>query len=86
VAEPDVISSNINIQNDYGVHDEFKEGDVISVMIDMDQGTISYMKNLDFLGVAFDNVDTDKLWYPAISLARDQGCQVLFGGEFDPFK
>jgi hypothetical protein len=32
---------------------KFKPGDIISVMLDMDEGTLSYSKNGQFLGVAF---------------------------------
>merc|ERR1719420_2082562 len=39
---------------DYG--GQFKAGDVIGCVVDMEQGTISYTKNGQFCGVAFDNV------------------------------
>jgi len=34
----------------------YRCGDVIGCIADMDQGTISYMKNGQFMGVAFDNI------------------------------
>merc|ERR1719401_16901 len=39
---------------DYG--GSFGQGDVIGCIIDIDQGSISYTKNGQFMGVAFDNV------------------------------
>lgn len=46
--------SHNNDFKDYG--GPFRQGDVIGCIIDMDQGSISYMKNGQFMGVAFDNV------------------------------
>jgi len=46
-------SHNNNFQ-DYG--GSFTQGDVIGCIIDIDQGSISYTKNGQFMGVAFDNI------------------------------
>lgn len=46
--------SHNNNFSDYG--GAFRVGDVIGCIVDCDQGTISFMKNGQFMGVAFDNV------------------------------
>ncbi|CAK0899358.1 unnamed protein product, partial [Prorocentrum cordatum] len=46
--------SHNNNFSDYG--GPFRVGDVIGAIVDCDQGTISFMKNGQFMGVAFDNV------------------------------
>lgn len=63
--------------NDYG--DDWIEGDIITVLLDLDNGTISYLQNGISLGVAFRNIDTTQQWFPAISVATNQGCRVVFG-------
>jgi len=46
--------SHNNIFDDYG--GQFRAGDVIGCIVDMEQGTISFLKNGQFMGVAFDNI------------------------------
>eukprot|EP01134_Creolimax_fragrantissima_P007830 CFRG7830T1 len=58
---------------------EWKEGDVVSVLMDIVAATISYSLNGKDLGVAFVDVDTTQRWYPAISLATGQQCLANFG-------
>ncbi|KAI9090025.1 hypothetical protein DFS34DRAFT_380747 [Phlyctochytrium arcticum] len=70
--------------NEYG--EEWFEGDAITVLLDLDIGQISYMRNGTNMGVAFNNVSMDMTWYPAISLATMQGCRVKFGHELDPLQ
>jgi len=79
--------SHNNKFEDYG--GSFKEGDVIGCIVDMDQSTISFTKNGQFMGVAFDNIP------PAASstglfphfLMKNVRCQINFRREskwFDP--
>ena len=60
-------------------------GDIISSLIDLDQGEISFWRNNKFLGVAFDNVKTGPncAYFPAISLQR--GERVIFNFGLRPF-
>ncbi|KAJ3051946.1 hypothetical protein HK097_007053 [Rhizophlyctis rosea] len=67
--------------NDYG--EEWSSGDVITALLDLDAETISFLRNGVDLGVAFENVSRETRWYPAISLASDQGCRVHFGSALD---
>jgi len=60
--------------------------DIISTVLDLDNGEISYYQNGLPLGVAFTDVDTEKVWYPAISLSSDQGCSVHFGSTINSIK
>jgi len=46
--------SHNNEFKDYG--GMFRAGDVIGCVVDMDQKTISFLKNGEFMGVAFDNI------------------------------
>lgn len=63
--------------NSYG--ESWVTNDVISTVIDLDNGEISYYQNGLPLGVAFSEIDTEKEWYPALSLSSDQGCSIHFG-------
>ena len=62
----------------------WKTGDVIGVLLDLDQRKISYFKNGKDLGVAFNDVPKDAFIYPAISLKRYQKVTYNFGAT--PFK
>ena len=68
--------------NDYG--ERWHIGDIVTVLLDLDAGEISYLLNGRSHGVAFSNVSRDIEWWPSISLASDQGCEVFFGGPLDP--
>ncbi|KAI9334579.1 concanavalin A-like lectin/glucanase domain-containing protein [Obelidium mucronatum] len=70
--------SYFTTNNSYG--QEWASGDVITICIDLDRKTISYSRNGNDLGVAFENVDSSLNWYPAASLAGGQGCSFSFGG------
>ncbi|KAJ3036591.1 hypothetical protein HDV00_002551 [Rhizophlyctis rosea] len=70
------------VDNDYG--EEWSPSDTITALLDLDNGTISYMRNGVDLGVAFEGVSKSTRWFPAISLASDQGCRVRFGSGMDP--
>ncbi|KAJ3007231.1 UNVERIFIED_CONTAM: hypothetical protein HDU68_003633, partial [Siphonaria sp. JEL0065] len=70
--------------NSYG--EEWTSGDVITVLIDLDEKTVSYLRNGNDLGVAFTNVDSKLNWYPAVSLAGSQGCAFTFGGANDALR
>ncbi|KAJ3222395.1 hypothetical protein HK099_002339 [Clydaea vesicula] len=68
--------------NSYG--EEWFAGDTITVLIDLDKSEISYLRNGIDLGVAFENINSDANWFPAISMASNQGCSVNMGNELDP--
>ena len=55
-------------------------GDIITSIIDLDDGEIMFLQNGDFLGVAFEGIDKDSIWMPSVSMASEQGCTVSFGG------
>ena len=62
--------------------DRWAAGDVISVGIDMDAGTISYWQNGKALGVAFENIKrriANGAYLPGISLSYAERCEVNFG-------
>ncbi|KAI9290273.1 hypothetical protein BC943DRAFT_10443 [Umbelopsis sp. AD052] len=65
---------------------EWNAGDVITCLVDLEAGTMSYHRNGVDMGVAFERVACDKAWYPAISVSTSQGCKVYFGGEYDPLR
>eukprot|EP00927_Polykrikos_kofoidii_P037758 TRINITY_DN3197_c0_g1_i6.p1 TRINITY_DN3197_c0_g1~~TRINITY_DN3197_c0_g1_i6.p1 ORF type:complete len:494 (+),score=92.90 TRINITY_DN3197_c0_g1_i6:64-1482(+) len=79
--------SHNNDFKDYG--GQFREGDVIGCVIDMDQGTISFLKNGEFMGVAFDNIPPaagQTGIFPHL-LMKNVKCQLNFRREnkwFDP--
>eukprot|EP00929_Paragymnodinium_shiwhaense_P109149 TRINITY_DN754_c1_g1_i2.p1 TRINITY_DN754_c1_g1~~TRINITY_DN754_c1_g1_i2.p1 ORF type:complete len:480 (-),score=107.02 TRINITY_DN754_c1_g1_i2:208-1566(-) len=79
--------SHNNEFKDYG--GQFRAGDVIGCVVDMDQSTISFLKNGEFMGVAFDNIPpaaTQTGIYPHL-LLKNIRCQVNFRREgkfFDP--
>ncbi|TPX32811.1 hypothetical protein SmJEL517_g04134 [Synchytrium microbalum] len=67
--------------NAYG--DAWASGDIITSLLDLTTREIRYWRNGIDMGVAFENVDTDVTWYPAISLSSQQGCLLYFGGALD---
>ncbi|KAI8370486.1 uncharacterized protein BYT42DRAFT_582594 [Radiomyces spectabilis] len=68
-------------RSSYGL--EWGENDVITCALDMQQGHIRYYKNGEDMGIAFENVPTDRDWYPAASLSTGQQCMFRFGGSID---
>eukprot|EP00928_Gymnodinium_smaydae_P071831 TRINITY_DN55313_c0_g1_i1.p1 TRINITY_DN55313_c0_g1~~TRINITY_DN55313_c0_g1_i1.p1 ORF type:complete len:514 (-),score=94.72 TRINITY_DN55313_c0_g1_i1:180-1637(-) len=73
--------SHNNEFSDYG--GSFSVGDVLGCIVDLDQGTISYMKNGEFMGVAFDNLPaatTQTGVFPHL-LMKNVRCQVNFRRE-----
>eukprot|EP00123_Amoebidium_parasiticum_P017132 comp23721_c0_seq1/m.40852 comp23721_c0_seq1/g.40852 ORF comp23721_c0_seq1/g.40852 comp23721_c0_seq1/m.40852 type:complete len:1427 (-) comp23721_c0_seq1:80-4360(-) len=58
---------------------EWREGDIVTVLMDVEAATISFRLNGQDLGIAFRDVDTKKRWYPALSLATGQHCSFNFG-------
>ena len=47
---------------------KFEGGDIISVMLDMEEGTLSYSKNGEYLGIAFQSEELKQgVFYPAVS-------------------
>ncbi|CAF1160405.1 unnamed protein product [Rotaria sp. Silwood1] len=74
-----------NVQNSkYG--DSWLAGDIISCLIDCDEGTISFKRNGIDLGIAFDNVPCGKgiAYFPAISLSQNERVKINFGAT--PFR
>ncbi|KAJ3258177.1 hypothetical protein HK103_003995 [Boothiomyces macroporosus] len=69
--------------NSDGYGEEWSFRDVVTCLIDFDNGTISYMLNGKDLGVAFENINANEIWYPAVSLTGEQWGTFLFGGELD---
>lgn len=47
-------------------------GDIVTVVLDLAQGQISYLVNDEDFGVAFEGVDTSKTYFPAISMVTKQ--------------
>ncbi|CAF0857799.1 unnamed protein product [Adineta steineri] len=74
-----------NVQNSkYG--DPWLAGDIISCLIDCDEGTISFKRNGVDLGIAFDNVPCGRgiAYFPAISLSQNERIKINFGST--PFR
>ena len=47
---------------------KFESGDIISVMLDMEEGTLSYSKNGEYLGIAFQSEELKQgVFFPAVS-------------------
>ncbi|KAJ3365946.1 hypothetical protein GGF32_007446 [Allomyces javanicus] len=67
---------------DYGM--TWSPGDRVGCMIDLDEATISYSLNGHDLGIAFEGVNSETIWYPALSMSSNQGCRVHFGHALDP--
>lgn len=61
-------------------------GDTLTCAIDLDKQQIRYYQNGQDLGVAFEDVATDKAWYPTVSLSTGQECKFRFGGPLDRLK
>jgi hypothetical protein len=59
-------------------------GDRVTVLMDLEAGRLSYALNGMSMGTAFEGLERQVKWYPALSLSPDQGCRVLFGGPLDP--
>jgi hypothetical protein len=52
-----------------------KPGDIISVMLDMDEGTLSYSKNGQYLGIAFKSEELKTgVLFPAVAPALESDC------------
>jgi len=79
--------SHDNKFEDYG--GAVVEGDVVGCIVDMDQSTISFTKNGQFMGVAYDNIPTAASstgMFPHL-LLKNVKCQVNFRRDkkwFDP--
>ncbi|KAI7854060.1 armadillo-type protein [Circinella umbellata] len=58
-------------------------GDTITCLLDLDNCEMRYYQNGQDLGVAFSDIDTDRVWYPAISLSTGQECRFRFGSPLD---
>ncbi|CAF3189217.1 unnamed protein product [Rotaria socialis] len=74
-----------NVQNSkYG--DSWLAGDIISCLIDCDEGSISFKRNGVDLGVAFENIPYGKgvAYFPAISLSQNERVKINFGAT--PFR
>jgi hypothetical protein len=49
------------------------------VLLNLDDAEMSFSRNGEDMGIAFSKFDTELEWYPAISLAVDQECELVFG-------
>lgn len=63
----------------------WRKNDIVTSMLDLDNGTISFLLNGKHMGIAFKDVDKLKSWYPAVSLSLDQCGKFKFGKILDPF-
>ena len=70
------------VNNDYG--EAWTANDVISCLFSW-EGDVSFWLNGVDLGVAFENMNPELDYYPAVSLAMDQHCCFNFGGD-KPFR
>ncbi|RUS21036.1 hypothetical protein BC937DRAFT_93802 [Endogone sp. FLAS-F59071] len=61
-------------------------GDVLTTAIDLDEGTIRYYLDENDMGIAFEGIDSQLEWFPALSIDAGQGCRVSFGGVLDPMQ
>jgi hypothetical protein len=57
--------------------------DVVTCLIDLDDRTVSFCINGHNFGIAFTDLDSSKIWYPAISLTSEQYGKFRFGGSLD---
>lgn len=69
---------NGNSNSNYG--QKMQEKDVIGVVLDMDEGTLSFSRNGEDLGIAFSTDLVGRTLYPAVSL-YDPGDRVRFHQE-----
>lgn len=58
--------------------------DVVTCLLDLDEGTMTFLLNGVDLGVAFKNIDRGRCWYPAVSLTTDEWGSFRFGSVLDP--
>ncbi|KAM3582119.1 hypothetical protein VKS41_005548 [Umbelopsis sp. WA50703] len=65
---------------------EWNAGDVITCLLDLDAGKLSYYRNGADMGVAFEGVPSDRSWFPAVSVSTSQGCKLYFGSNHDPLR
>jgi len=71
------------IHEEYGK--EWKSGDVIGAMIDLDDKKIEFTLNGINLGVAFKNINTNGGMYPAFSMSYGSEVEVNFGSDLIKF-
>ncbi|XP_070557692.1 E3 ubiquitin-protein ligase RNF123-like isoform X4 [Ptychodera flava] len=59
----------------------WQTGDVISCMIDLDKGTVSFARNGKNLGTAYNNIKVgpNYAYFPAVSLSFNENVQANFG-------
>jgi hypothetical protein len=73
-----------DVDNDeYGIR--WSALDTLTCLLDLDEGTISFLLNGQDLGIAFRNVDVNQTWYPVASLTCDQWGHFRFGSVLDKF-
>lgn len=66
----------------YGLN--WSANDILTCMLDLDNKTVSFALNGMDLGVAFKDVDSSQMWYPAASFTENQHGEFRFGGVLDP--
>lgn len=60
------------------------QGDVIGCCVDLDAGTLTFYRNGQTLGTAYDRVRTMQpslAYFPAVSLSHTERCTLNFGGK-----
>lgn len=62
----------------------WRNGDIIGVLVDLDEKTITYCRNGKSLGLAFENINFNGPGYPAVSLAFHESLTANFGSA--PFR
>ena len=72
-----------NTAGDYSYGRYWSPSDILTCLLDLDAGTISFALNGTYLGIAFDNIDKTKLWYPAASFTENQHGEFKFGTVLD---
>jgi hypothetical protein len=71
------LSDGLASSQQYG--EVWSEGGVLTCLMDLDRGEVSYEYNGIHLGVAFTGVDVSKTWFPSISMSTGQECTMIFG-------
>ncbi|KAJ1972814.1 hypothetical protein H4R34_005280, partial [Dimargaris verticillata] len=85
------------VREKYGEY--WKVDDVVTCLLDLDTQTMAFAINGTSMGVAFGGrtptasyeegvvpLDSQRLWYPAVSLATNQSVRLLLGDAFGPLR
>ena len=72
-----------NYTGDYAYGTAWEVNDIVTCLLDLSNGTMSFLLNNKDLGVAFTGIDATKTWYPAASFTENQYGEFKFGGVFE---